>query len=97
MIQRLTLSVGGCHETIALDDPRLGSGWWAPERDDATIWRWTDGDAELPHVEGPAMLEIQVGETLPYPLADAGAGGRKSGGWLLEPPGDRQSQRVVGY
>jgi hypothetical protein len=31
----------GC--VIALDDPRLSSGWHAPEPD----WRWTDGDAGL--------------------------------------------------
>jgi hypothetical protein len=40
---------------IALDDPRLGSGWHAPEGD----LRWTDGDATLP-VAGGQRLEIAL-------------------------------------
>ena len=49
---------------IALDDPRLESGFYAIERDEgadggAHGWRWTDGDALL-RVPGAGRLDITV-------------------------------------
>ncbi len=44
---------------IALDDPRLTTGWHAPE----AAWRWTDGDA---------MLELEGCGTLAFTVALAG-------------------------
>ncbi|HXT81887.1 MAG TPA: Hint domain-containing protein, partial [Acetobacteraceae bacterium] len=30
---------------VPVDHPALSEGWWAPERNGAALWRWTDGDA----------------------------------------------------
>ena len=57
-----------CSE-IALDDPRLVDGWWAVERDNATMWRWTDGNAALPIEGDRLMVEIVVSGTVPYSVA----------------------------
>jgi hypothetical protein len=56
---------------IALDDPRLGEGWWAVERDGpAAMRRWTDGAAvlPLPALSGPTMLEVHLGQETLYAL-----------------------------
>ena len=47
---------------IPLDHPTLADGWWAVERDDAAMWRWTDGDAELPlpAASRACLLEIRI-------------------------------------
>jgi hypothetical protein len=58
-----------CRE-IALDDPRLADGWWAVERDNATVWRWTDGNAALPIGGDRLMVEIVVGGTVPYSVTE---------------------------
>ena len=70
-VDRLTLRRGASETEIALDDPCLGSGWWAPERDDDALWRWTDGAAALPAACAGAVLEVRIGETLAYPVATA--------------------------
>jgi hypothetical protein len=64
---------------IALDDPRLGSGWHGVEFDAAgrPCWRWTTGDAALA-ITGPVELDIEVAMTARYwaeppPAADAAA------------------------
>ena len=72
-IDRLILRHGTEEADIALDDPCLASGWWAPERDGAALWRWTDGAAALPSLRAGAVLELRIGETLAYPLAAAPA------------------------
>jgi hypothetical protein len=46
---------------IALDDPRLSSGWHTPEAD----WRWTNGDAGLA-LAGVRTLEFSVALTGSY-------------------------------
>ena len=69
-VHRISVRRGMSHSDVALDDPRLTDGWWDVERDTATMWRWTDGDAGLPDVDGPATLEVLVGDTLPYKLDD---------------------------
>ncbi len=69
MVQRIVLRSESDHCDVALDDPRLAEGWWAPERDGASIWRWTNGDATLPPMfAGPAVLEITIGDASPYPV-----------------------------
>lgn len=54
---------------VALDDPVLTDGWWAAERNSATIWRWTDGNARLPVVAESTVVEVTIGRLLPYPFA----------------------------
>jgi Ca2+-binding RTX toxin-like protein len=58
-----------CSE-IALDDPRLVDGWWAVERDNATMWRWTDGNAALAIEGNRLMVEIVVSGTVAYSVAE---------------------------
>jgi len=70
-VDRLTLRQGAAETDIALDDPRLGAGWWAPERDSAALWRWTDGAAALPFPCAGAVLEVRIGATPAYPRAAA--------------------------
>ena len=69
MISRLTVRRGTEAEEIPLDHPQLANGWWAAEQDQATLWRWTNGDAVLP-VSGndAAVLEVTLGETQDYPV-----------------------------
>ncbi len=54
--------------TLAPDDPALAEGWHAVERDTATMWRWTNGDAvvQLPACDAPVVLEVEVGISLAY-------------------------------
>jgi len=53
---------------LAVDDPRLRDGWWAAEADQATIWRWTNGNAVLPLPSGTRVVELRLGTALNYPL-----------------------------
>ena len=60
----------GMHiEPIPLDHPSLSRGWWDAESSGATLWRWTDGDAEVP-LSGtePAVLEVVLSGGLDYPV-----------------------------
>ncbi|HET8995946.1 MAG TPA: Hint domain-containing protein, partial [Acetobacteraceae bacterium] len=72
-VRRLELRCGGDRMPIALDGPGLAAGWHAVERDDASMWRWTNGDAvvDLLDCSGPMLLEVDVAITLRYPVADA--------------------------
>jgi T5SS/PEP-CTERM-associated repeat protein len=72
MVRRLTL-LGDRGGAIPLDDPALVRGWWAPETDGVSYWRWTDGAAALPVLDAPAVLEVELAGTLSYPLAPAPA------------------------
>jgi len=73
MVKRISVYNGAYSTDISLQDPNLTDGWWAVERDKAAVWRWTDGDALLP-IAGLAtrgdrvLLEVVVGQTVPYPL-----------------------------
>jgi hypothetical protein len=71
MVQRMSIRDAGSRQDVALDSPALDDGWWAPEGDGATVWRWTNGDAVLPPVDAPSVIEIFVGDTVPYPMAPA--------------------------
>lgn len=68
-VSRLTLKRSADVEPIQLDHPLLSHGWWGVERDRATLWRWTDGDAVVPMSGvGPAVLEITLIGSQEYPL-----------------------------
>ena len=69
MVRRIVLRGGKGLIEVAPDDPSLADGWWAAERDDAAVWRWTDGDAALPPIDDLAIVEVSVGGTLAYPLS----------------------------
>jgi len=70
MVHRITLRYGTRLVDVALDDPCLTDGWWSVERDAATTWCWTDGDAALPPTDGFANVDVSIGGTLRYPLAE---------------------------
>ena len=92
MVQRLTVRLAHAVTDLALDDPRLDDGWWKPEHADGALWRWTDGDAVLPPLDGPGILTVALGETLPYPLAgpvSAGVAPPSAAAALLLPAGPR--------
>jgi len=57
---------------IPPDHPGLTQGWYRVERDDATTWRWMDGNAVVPvaTTDCPATVEIQVGMTMHHRVAD---------------------------
>jgi VCBS repeat-containing protein len=81
MVSRLTLLTSDGVETIPLDHPSFGDGWWAAEWHGTTaLRRWTDGQARLPIQTGiPTLLEVELGGTaLAYPIMS-----------LREHPGDR--------
>jgi hypothetical protein len=71
MVSRLTLMTCDGLETIPLDHPSFGEGWWAPEWHGATaLRRWTNGHARLPiQTDGPTLLEVELSSTaLAYPI-----------------------------
>ena len=70
MVRAITLHAGAEWRDIAMDDPMLADGWWDAERNGIALWRWTDGDAKLPGISGPAILEVEVGATMAYPILD---------------------------
>jgi hypothetical protein len=67
-VRRITVRDGGGGADIALDDPRLASGWWPLERTSADLWRWTNGDAALPVLDRPVVIEVTLAATGRYPL-----------------------------
>lgn len=70
-VRNITVRQGGAMMVLPPDHPGLTDGWWAVERDATTLWRWTNGDAELPlEPGGPSMLEIRIGAS-PLYLAQA--------------------------
>ena len=69
MVQHIAVRSAGQQVDIAMDDPGLADGWWAPEQNPSGIWRWTTGDAVLP-VEGDrVVVEVWVGATMDYPVS----------------------------
>ena len=75
----LTVRSGGDARQVALDDPGLGEGWWAPEwHARTTLRRWTNGDAVLTlpvpdNAADVALLDIEVGAPMDYRLTARGA------------------------
>ncbi|MDE2007258.1 MAG: hypothetical protein KGI51_11870, partial [Rhodospirillales bacterium] len=68
MVRSLLLREGGEAWPVALDDARLGTGWWAVESDGISRWRWTDGRASLGVLPAPSELIVTLGDTVPYPV-----------------------------
>ena len=70
---RIVVHRGPETEVIPPDHPVMTDGWWEAERNDATVWRWTNGDALLP-VDGgePLLLEVEFVTPDGYPAADCG-------------------------
>ena len=58
---------------IPADHPMLSRGWHPAERAGGKLWRWTDGDAELPLASSAGMIvvEVRVQGTAAYRLRDA--------------------------
>lgn len=56
---------------IPADHPALRRGWYQVERCAHAVWRWTDGDAELPigPAAGPVTIDVHVQITRSYRLA----------------------------
>ena len=68
---------------IPLDHPELVQGWWALERNNGTMRRWTNGQAMLPLPESDnvTMLEISASASgMSY--IHAGPGGKSPGGLM---------------
>lgn len=60
-------------ETIlSADHPSLSAGWHDIERENETMWRWTDGSATIPwtNVEGSAVLTVKCTPVAEYPVYD---------------------------
>ncbi|MES2022129.1 MAG: Hint domain-containing protein [Pseudomonadota bacterium] len=52
-------------QSIALDSDSFGAGFYPAERHDDHGWRWTNGDAALPGVDAPAMIEVELAMVVP--------------------------------
>jgi hypothetical protein len=55
---------------LAADNPGLQAGWNDAERDDKSIWRWTDGAATIPWNKhaGSAIVTVRCSQVDRYPL-----------------------------
>ena len=72
MVRRMLLSNATEFQPIPVDHPALGPGWWDTETDTHTMWRWTNGEAEVAlHSDTPCRLEVEVGDTMMYVVAEA--------------------------
>ena len=68
-VSRLALRYGQHVEPVPLDHPLMSRGWWNVERDHASVWRWTDGDAVIPLPDArPAVLKVTLSDGLDYPV-----------------------------
>jgi hypothetical protein len=70
-VERITLRSADDVREVPVDHPSLTQGWWPVESGDASLRRWTDGNAvlPLPHMATPAMLEVRAGSAgLSYPV-----------------------------
>jgi hypothetical protein len=57
---------------IHADHDSLTAGWHDLERDEATMWRWTDGAGLIPwhDIDGSAVLTIRCAPVAEYPVYD---------------------------
>jgi hypothetical protein len=73
MLRALVLRSASAVTRIPLDHPALQEGWWAPQWHAPTaLYRWTNGNAVLPLPDdrtAPCLLEVDVADTVAYPLA----------------------------
>ena len=66
-VSQIALRSGRETTILPIDHPGLMSGWYPPETEGGTAWRWTNGDAELPIGRRPAcLLELTL---VPVPAA----------------------------
>lgn len=72
-IRRIVVREGDDVFDIPPDHPRLEEGWYRCERNEAGLWRWTNGDAQLPFASdgGVVTVEVQMGPSLRYHLHEA--------------------------
>ncbi len=70
-ISRIVLRTADDEVAIPVDHPSLTRGWHAAEREGARMWRWTDGNAELPTGQwsGGVTLELHVAHSGTYIIA----------------------------
>ncbi|HEX5328245.1 MAG TPA: Hint domain-containing protein [Acetobacteraceae bacterium] len=74
-VTRIVLRGSSDSNLIAIDQPNLTEGWWDPEQDRNSRWRWTKGDAHIPFVAaGPSVLEAIATGTGQYRLEGDSAG-----------------------
>ncbi|MCY1170809.1 Hint domain protein [compost metagenome] len=52
-------------ESVALESDSFGAGFYPAERHDDHGWRWTNGDAALPGVDAPTMIEVELAMVVP--------------------------------
>jgi hypothetical protein len=70
-VERITLRSADDVREVPVDHPSLTQGWWPVESGDASLRRWTDGNAvlPLPDMATPVMLEVRAGSAgLSYPV-----------------------------
>jgi hypothetical protein len=60
MVRQITVRQGPEMRVIPMDHPMLNDGWWAIERNEKSIWRWSNGDANLGALPWRAILEVEL-------------------------------------
>jgi hypothetical protein len=73
-VRRITLRGREGMIELPPDHPGLTQGWFRVERDNATMWRWMNGNAivPVPPMDGPLMVEVHVGMSMNH-IVDAAA------------------------
>jgi antigen 43 len=68
----IAIRTGSGDTFLNADNPGLKDGWNDAERDDKTIWRWTDGSATVPwdNVAEAAVLTVRCFPVDHYPVYD---------------------------
>ncbi|HEX2940194.1 MAG TPA: Hint domain-containing protein [Rhodopila sp.] len=71
-VSSIAISADGLEAVIPADHPDLSEGWYDAERDEASLWRWTDGDAVIPWTQtgATALLTISASPVDAYPVYD---------------------------
>jgi hypothetical protein len=54
---------------MSADDSSMSRGWWPPENDGVTFWRWTDGAGVIPLAIVSRILEVKIVKMARYPVA----------------------------
>jgi hypothetical protein len=67
-VKRIVLRGADEVREVPVDHPDFTHGWWAVERDETMMSRWTDGEAvlPLPALRGDLMLEIYLGGAMTF-------------------------------
>ncbi|HTI81612.1 MAG TPA: Hint domain-containing protein [Acetobacteraceae bacterium] len=74
-VRRIVVREGDDVFDFAPDHPHFDQGWYRCERKEANMWRWTNGDAQLPFTSdgGVVTVEVQMGPSLRYHLHETAA------------------------